>query len=121
MLIFPYCIKVVYKLSTLVDVQGWDLATVKATIDIVQCLEQAADVTERANAKFKEETGDDSVFAAAAATLRATAPSWRVPPTDANEVVGDLAAAVGWHSRISGDVSMLDFSDDLWLSETFNF
>jgi hypothetical protein len=122
MLIFPYCIKVIYKLSTIVDVAGWDLATVKATVDIVQCLEKAADIAERANSKFKEETGDESVFAVAAETLRATAPSWSVPSSDANnEVVGDLAAAVGWNCGISGDVSLLDFSDDFWLSGTFNF
>jgi hypothetical protein len=121
MLIFPYCIKVLYKLSTVINIPGWDLAIVKATVDIVQCLEQAADVAERANAKFKEETGDDSVFALAAETLRATAPSWRVPSSDANEVVGDLAAAVGWNCGISGDVSLLDFSDDFWLSGTLNF
>ncbi|RAQ98940.1 sterol glucosyltransferase [Stemphylium lycopersici] len=79
MLIFPYCLKILHKLATLKGIPGWDPTIVTGTIDIVRCLEQLAEIAERANEMYKEETGEESVFSAAAEILRATAPSWAIP------------------------------------------
>ncbi|RMZ72503.1 Zn(II)2Cys6 transcription factor [Pyrenophora seminiperda CCB06] len=120
MLIFPYCLKVVYKLAVLKDVPGWDPAIATARVDILHCLEQIAVIAEDANAKYKEETGEDSVFREAAVMLRATAPNWRVPTVEQEQAVGDVSATA-WNADISGDFSLADFANDFWLSGPMNF
>lgn len=120
MLAFLHCIKIVYRLSTLQNDPAWNPSIVKDSVDLVHILEEAASSVERANAALKAQTGEDSVLAAAAEIMRATAPNWRVPEPSVN--VGDLAAAPGWSAAVDGlDSSMLDFPDDFWLSDVFNF
>ncbi|CAA9965086.1 hypothetical protein PTMSG1_08445 [Pyrenophora teres f. maculata] len=120
MLIFPYCLKTVYKLAVLKDVCGWDPTIATATVDTVQCLEQIAVIAENANAKYKEETGEDSVFGEAAVMLRATALNWRVPTVEQEQTVGDVSAPA-WNCDIGGDFSLMDFANDFWLSGPMNF
>jgi hypothetical protein len=120
MLVFLHCIKIVYRLSTLHNDSAWNPSIVKDSVDLVRILEQAASAVELANAAFKAQTGEDSVLAVAAETMRATAPNWRVPEPSVN--VRDLAAASGWGAAVDGlDTSMLDFPEDFWLSDVFNF
>ncbi|KAF1944325.1 hypothetical protein EJ02DRAFT_341179 [Clathrospora elynae] len=122
MLIFPYCIKILHRLSTFKDVPGWDPTIVKQTVDIMQCLEQAAAMAERLNANFKEGTGENSIFAAAAENLRASAHNWSVPvSSEQDEGVGDSASFGTWNGGDGVDFPMADFSDDFWLPGTFNF
>lgn len=121
MLIFPYCLKILHKLATFKGIPGWDPTIITRTIDIVQCLEQLAEMAERANEMYKEETGEESVFSAAAEILRATAPSWAIPGAPQGAAEGDAGAMMGWNDGAGSDLSMLDFSDDFWLSGPFNF
>lgn len=120
MLIFPHCLKLVYKLALLKDVPGWDPTLVTATVDIVQCLEQMAVRAENANAKYKEETGEDSLFGEAAVMLRATAPNWRIPTDDQEQTAGDVSATA-WNCDIGGDFTLANFANDFWLSGPLNF
>jgi hypothetical protein len=118
MLIWSYCCKILYRLSSITGVPGWDPTIVKSTVDIVQCLEKFAEIAERANTEYKAETGEDTVFAAAAETLRAIAPNWKPPTTEHDNAMGN--AADGWNSGIGGDMTMLDFSNDFWMPSAFN-
>ncbi|KAL1798980.1 hypothetical protein ACET3X_003017 [Alternaria dauci] len=118
MLIWSYCCKVLYRLASIKEVPGWDPTIVQSTVDIVQCLEQLADIAERANAEYKAQTGEETLFAAAAETLRAIAPNWKLPTSEHDNVVD--SAAEGWNVAIVGDMGMLDFSSDLWMPSAFN-
>ncbi|KAF1846819.1 uncharacterized protein K460DRAFT_131539 [Cucurbitaria berberidis CBS 394.84] len=105
MLIVSYSVKVLYKLSTLNHDPGWDSRAVRETVDIVSFLEQLAAVAERENARFKEQTGEDCVLAAAAEAIRRTAPIWRVE--DQDMALDGTAAAAEWN----GADSSMDFFD----------
>lgn len=118
MLVWSYCCKVLYRLSSIKGIPGWDPTIVQSTVDIVQCLERLADIAERANAEYKAETGDDTVFAAAAETLRTLAPNWKLPTSANDDTLGN--AVDGWNSGIGGDMTMLDFSNDFWMPSAFN-
>jgi hypothetical protein len=77
-------------------------------------MERCAASSDRVNARLKEETGEDSVYAYAAKTLRDTAPNWRVYDKEVD--VGDA----GWSGAGAVDLSAMDFSDDFWLNGPFN-
>lgn len=96
----------------------WDPAIARATVNITQYLEQAAEIAFQANAKYKMETGEDSVLAVASETLRSTASHWSVPPIDGGASVSQ-SLALGEGPGI--DMSLIDFSDDFWMTQTFNF
>ena len=82
----------------------------RSTVDITDLMERCAACSDAVNARLKEETGEDSVYALAAKTLRDTAPNWRVE--------GD---AVGW-SGDAVDFGGVDFSnDDFWGSGMVSF
>lgn len=118
MVIFMSCIRVLYKLSTLQE-PAWNTSLVCSTVDIVQCLQQAAAAIEQSNDKLKQEIGEDSVLAATAVTMRSIAPNWRIPDQDI--ALRDSTAVGPWCSADGVDMSMMDFSDDFWLHGTFNF
>ncbi|CAO2654662.1 Nn.00g113950.m01.CDS01 [Neocucurbitaria sp. VM-36] len=117
MLIFAHSLKVLYKLSTLNHDSGWDPKAVRETVDIVRALEQAAAVTEQSNARIKEQTGEDSVLAAAAVSMRSTAPNWRIEEV----AVDDATKMSEWIGGGGVDPSFIEFSDNLWLSGAFDF
>ncbi|KAJ4368085.1 hypothetical protein N0V83_006440 [Neocucurbitaria cava] len=119
MLIFAYSIKIVYKLGTLHHDSGWDASAVRETVDTVSALEQAAAVAERSNTRIKEETGEDSILATAAATLRSTAPNWRIPEQDM--AVDGATVMADWSGGVGLDPSIIDFSDNIWFSGSFDF
>ena len=115
MLIFTYCLKILYKLSTLHD-PAWDTAIAKATVDIVRLIHQCADAAERGNADMKQQNGEDSVLALAAEMMRATAPNWRVP--EHSDVAAGSAMMSSW-SAGEFDMSIMDLSEDFWLQGAF--
>jgi hypothetical protein len=112
-LMFAYCAKVIYKLSRLQD-GSWDSSIVHDTVDVVGLLEQCAAVSDHCNAQLKEETGEDSVFAIAAKTLRETAPQWVVPH------IPRSPSLTGWSGGNALDLPLVDFPDEFWLSGVFN-
>ena len=118
MLIFTYCLKVLFKLSTLQD-PLWDTSIVKATVDIVQIIQECAVAADRGNAELKEQTGEDSVLVAAAEVMRATAPNWRLP--EQNIVTPRSGLMPTWNPGDTSDISSMDFTDDFWLQGTFTF
>jgi hypothetical protein len=118
MLIWSYCCKILYRLSSIKGIPGWDPTIVQSTIDIVQCLERFAEIAERANAEYKAQTGEETLFGSAAETLRAVAPNWKLPTSEHDDAMG--SAADGWYSGIGGDAGMLDFSSDFWMPSAFN-
>ena len=119
MLVFAYSIKVLYKLSTLEHDLGWDPRMVREAVNLVSILEGTAAVIERANAKFKEENGEDSVLAPAAETMRTYAPNWRI--LEHNPELDGAATLPEWNGGDVGDISTMDLSDNLWLLGTFDF
>jgi hypothetical protein len=112
-LLFAYCAKVVYKLSRLQD-ESWDPSIVRDTVDVIGLLEQCAAVSDHCNAKLKEETGEDSVFALAAKTLRETAPQWVTPQVPRSPSVTE------WSGGDALDLPLAYFPDEFWLSGLFN-
>ncbi|KAG9193099.1 hypothetical protein G6011_03134 [Alternaria panax] len=84
-LVWSYCCKIVYRLSSIKGIPGWDPTNVQSNFDIVQCLEQFAEMAERVNTEFKAKSGEDTLFAAAAETLRAMAPNWKLPTSEHDE------------------------------------
>jgi hypothetical protein len=119
MLIWSYCCKILFRLSSIKGVAGWDPTIVQSTVDIVQCLEQLAEIAERANSEYKAQTGEESLFAAAAETLRAKAPNWKLPTREHDNIMD--SAADGWNNGLIGDIGMMDFSSDFWIPSAFNF
>lgn len=87
-------------------------------VDVAYCLEQASDMAAHANAQYKDECGEDSVLAAAAQILRATAPNWRIPACEGEIREGDVLPPLDGDFV---DMSMIDFSDDIWQNGIFNF
>ncbi|KAI8942355.1 hypothetical protein NX059_000431 [Plenodomus lindquistii] len=115
MLIYAYSLRLLYRLSTPNDaVPGWDPQIARDTISIGACVEHAAQKVESTNARLREDLGEDSMFAAAAKIMRATAGNWALP----GEVQSDGMEDEGWSSSV--DLAMVDFSNDFWLS-TLNF
>ncbi|CAN9246467.1 unnamed protein product [Alternaria alternata] len=119
MLIWSYCCKILFRLSSIKGAAGWDPTIVQSTVDIVQCLEQLAEIAERANSEYKAQTGEESLFAAAAETLRAKAPNWKLPTREHDNIMD--SAADGWNNGLIGDIGMMDFSSDFWMPSAFNF
>ena len=117
MLVFSYCIKTLYRFASLKGIPDWIPSIVQSSFDIVQCLERFAEIAEQANMEFKAKTGEDTLFAAAAETLRAMAPNWKLPTTEHNDDMGNTAD--GWSGGL-GDFGALDFSGDFWLPNAFN-
>ncbi|KAI4942277.1 hypothetical protein J4E91_010251 [Alternaria rosae] len=117
MLVFSYCIKILYRFSSLKGIPDWIPPIVQSSFDIVQCLERFAEIAEQANTEFKAQTGEDSLFAAAAETLRAMAPNWKLPTSGHDDAMGSTAN--GWNGGF-GDVGVMDFSSDFWMPSVFN-
>jgi hypothetical protein len=118
-LIFSYCTKTLHRLSTLQD-PDWDNTIVSGMVDVVRLLERCAEKAERCNEILKAETGEDSVFAAAAKTLRDMAPTWRVFTVQDPDMVNGDAATEGWIGTEELDLQMMDFTDDFWLNGPLN-
>ncbi|KAH8701458.1 hypothetical protein GQ44DRAFT_778646 [Phaeosphaeriaceae sp. PMI808] len=117
--VFPHSLRNLHKLATLSDA-GWDPTTVRQTVNIVELLELCAAGVERVDAKLKEETGEDSVFAMAAKSVRASAPPhWRVPNPNPEPQDGGDAVMEGWTGTDALDFPFVDFSDDFWLNTPF--
>jgi hypothetical protein len=117
MLVFSYCMKTLYRFSSLKGIPDWIPAAVQSTVDIAQCLERFAEIAEQTNAKHKDETGEDTLFASAAVTLRAAAPNWKLPTTEQEDAMGNPADV--WNGGI-GDMGLMDFSNDFWMPNAFN-
>lgn len=131
MLVFPYCLKIAYKLQTL-KIPAWDPALSKAVLDPVRCLERAAQAAEVGNETLKVRTGEDSVFKAMAETLRKSAPIWRVNgdveqevgmerDTGMQDVAVEPAHLSGNVGELNGSWMDANFSSDFWLSGSFDF
>jgi hypothetical protein len=90
---------------------------VRETVDITGLMERCAASGDSVNARLKGETGEDSIYAFAAKTLRDTAPNWRVYDREV-----DAGNAAGWsgNGRDAVDLGAMDFSDDFWLNGPFN-
>jgi len=115
-LLFAYSLKALYKLATLSDA-GWDPTIVRQTVDIVGLLDRCASSAEQANARLREETGEDSVFAMAAKSLRESAPNWSVPN---QEPQSSDSTIEGWTGSDGLNLPLMEFSDDFWLNAPFN-
>jgi hypothetical protein len=118
-LTFSYCAKTLHRLSTLQD-PNWDTAIVTNAVNVVELLERCADAADRSNDTLKAETGEDSVLAIAAKTLRDMAPSWRVPIAQESQMANGDAVMDGWTSTEGLDLQLMDFTDDFWLNGPFN-
>lgn len=115
-LIFAYSLKVLHRLCTLEDV-GWDPAIARQSVNLVSLLERCAASAEDANARLKEVTGEDSVFAVASVSLRGSAANWVMPslePQSGSATVGAWVGSEGF------DLPAIDFSDDFWLTSSLN-
>lgn len=116
-LVFTHSLRNLHKLATLPDA-GWDQTIVRQTVNIVGLLDLCAAGAERVDAKLKEETGEDSVFAMAAKSVRDSAPpNWQMPnqePQDGGDVVME-----GWNGTKALELPFVDFSDDFWLNTPF--
>jgi hypothetical protein len=107
-------VKVLHQLATLQDA-CWDPALVRETVDITGLMERCAASSDSVNVRLKEETGEDSIYALAAKTLRESAPNWRVYDREV-----DAGNAAGWNGGEAVDWAGMDFSDDFWLNGPFN-
>ncbi|KAF1832997.1 hypothetical protein BDW02DRAFT_402551 [Decorospora gaudefroyi] len=116
-LVFARCLENLHKLATLPDA-GWDPTIVRQTVSIVELLDLCAAGAERVDAKLREETGENSVFAMVAKAVRDSAPpNWRVPNPEPQG--GADAVMEGWTGTEALDLPFVDFSDDLWLNTPF--
>lgn len=119
MIMFGYSVKLCYCLLTL-QMNGWDTAMARMTMDPAVCFERAIQHCENTDTNLKLETGEDSIFKQAAEAMRAAAPQWRVP-------VGQHDPSLGLESLTSGnefgliDMPSLEFSEDFWLNIPCNF
>ncbi|KAF1950308.1 hypothetical protein CC80DRAFT_578659, partial [Byssothecium circinans] len=115
-LTFSHGLRVLHKLATFQDA-SWDPSIVRQTVDIVGLLERCAAGLEQANARLKEETGEDSVLVIGVKMLRDSVPSWSVQNQEPQ--TGD-SAMDEWTSTEGMDLPLMGFSDDLWLNAPFN-
>ncbi|KAI4937718.1 hypothetical protein J4E85_000153 [Alternaria conjuncta] len=117
MLVFSYCIKTLYRFASLKGIPDWIPPIVQSSFDIVQCLERFAEIAEEANTEFKAKTGEDTLFAAAAETLRGMAPNWKLPTSEHDDAMGSTVD--GWNDGF-GDMGVMDFASDFWMPSVFN-
>jgi hypothetical protein len=116
-LVFTHCLRNLHKLATLPDA-GWDPTIVRQTVNIVGLLDLCAAGAERVDVKLKEETGEDSVFAMAAKSVRDSAPpNWRMPNPELQN--GGDTVMEGWTGNEALDLPFVDFSDDFWVNAPF--
>ena len=116
MIMFAYSVKLCYCLLTL-QMNGWDTAMVRMTLDPAACFERAILHCEHTNLALKQETGEDSIFRQAAETMRATAPQWRVP-VDPSVCLDSFTSGADFGLM---DLQALEFSEDFWLNSACNF
>jgi hypothetical protein len=119
MIMFGYSVKLCYCLLTL-QMNGWDTAMARLTLDPAVCFERAIQHCESTDAALRLETGEDSMFKQAAETMRATAPQWRVPAGQNDPSLG-LEALTSAHDFSLMDLPNLEFSEDFWLNIPCNF
>lgn len=67
--------------------------------------------------EFKAKTGEDTLFAAAAETLRGMAPNWKLPTSEHDDAMGSTVD--GWNDGF-GDMGVMDFASDFWMPSVFN-
>lgn len=119
MIMFSYSVKLCYCLLTL-QINGWDTAMARMTLDPATCFERAIEHCEQTNDALKSETGEDSIFKQAAETMRGTAPQWRVPVERHDPTPGLDAFTTGTDFDLI-DFPSLEFSEDFWLNNACNF
>lgn len=120
-LIFAYSLKILHKLCTLHDFVGWDPALARQSVNLISILERCADSAEGANERLKEGTGEDSVFAMAAVSMRESAANWVLPNVEARAGSGgDATAMDAWAGGDGFDLPLMDFSDEFWLDSSIN-
>ncbi len=118
MLNFTYCLKIIYKLSTLQD-PVWDTRLVRATVDLEHVIQECAKAADQGNEELKQQTGEDSVLVAAAETMRSTASHWKVPEESIEPTAAGMMPT--WNTGEIADMTFMDFSDDFWLQGSFRY
>lgn len=119
MIMFGYSVKLCHCLLTL-QMNGWDPAMARLTLDPAVCFERAAQHCENTDAALRLKTGEDSIFKQAAETMRATAPQWRVPLEQQDPALG-LESLTSANEFSLVDIPSLEFSEDFWLNIPCNF
>lgn len=107
MLIFRHSTQLLYQLSLLED-PGWDRAWVRETIDVVNCIDQAAERLEVASdiAGSVDNGSAQHFYFQTAVGLRISIPAWRA------------ALAPVWHLNTEGLNGCIttDFTNEMWFT-----
>ncbi|KAH8878736.1 hypothetical protein GQ53DRAFT_756489 [Thozetella sp. PMI_491] len=127
---FLRCIRMVYRLL-LIDDPGWDRATVRDSVDLMETIQRGIDTCASVPAAVGLKTNGSDLFSSLAATLRHAKAVW----TEALELAGAIAPAAvpaapvlnnasqptPPQSVLPDDLVLLDFYDDSWMGNVFSW
>lgn len=114
---------ILYRLAMTEDA-AWDRAAVRHVVDLIEALERSADLIGSVPQRVQMQTDGSDFFTKGAAALKCAVSTWKNAFTDMDAPSNAGASTQGavqsgTMDAVPSDLVLMDFSDDVWLSDMF--